>query len=53
MDIGDKVSEEGEGNGERPDDEPLIPPVVQVHHLIRGVIKFYCFPSEAPFQAAS
>ena len=35
MDIGDKVSEEGEGNGERPDDEPLISPVVQVHHLVK------------------
>ena len=35
VDIGDKVSEEGEGYGKRPDHEPLVAPVVQVHHLAR------------------
>ena len=35
VDIGDKVSEEGEGYGKRPYDEPLVAPVVQVHHLAR------------------
>ena len=38
MDVGYKVSEEGEGNGQGPDDESLVAPVVQVHHLIiRGI----------------
>ena len=44
MNVGYKVSEEGEGNGQRPDDESLVAPVVQVHHLIiRGIdiMSFY------------
>ena len=56
MEIGDKVSEEGEGYGERPNDEPLVAPVVQVHHLTRPeeVSVIRCVLSEAaPFREAS
>ena len=56
VDIGDKVPEEGEGYGEGPDDEPLVAPVVQVHHLTRPeeVSVIRCVLSEAaPFREAS
>merc|ERR1719447_1461315 len=35
VDVGYKVSEEGEGNGQGPDNKPLVAPVVQVHHLLK------------------
>ena len=56
VDIGDKVSEEGEGYGKRPYDEPLVAPVVQVHHLTRPetvVIEDVIQSEEAPFREAS
>ena len=57
VDIRDKVSEEGEGYGKSPDDEPLVPPVVQVHHLTRQervVLENVILSKEAaPFREAS
>ena len=36
VNVGDKVSKESQWNGQSPDDEPLVAPVVEINHLINN-----------------